>query len=213
MRKMLYFCPGPVVLVEEILGVCASNLGVNLIECKTTHSSAESTSYADHSPFNLLLLRRFQVIYTKPVSHSFMHTGKPSNTLSLLYTFWLFLVVPLMLDMSCLTPRPKLSLPSYWQKAILEVSMWGEICQLFSSTLHQSKKKRESAIGCLLWGRGRSLQTWACSPLAKRLLLILKALLETRRDSMVDVLSSSFFRWKVLCFSGARGGHARIYSF
>lgn len=80
--------------------------------------------------------------------------------------------------------------------------MWGEICQLFSPMLHQRKKKRESAIGSLLWGQGRSLQTWACFPLAKRLLLILKALCETRQDSdrsvaMVDV-SVLFFQVKVI---------------
>lgn len=146
MHRMLYFCIGPVVLVEEILDLCESNLGVNLIVCKTTYSCAEAAHYVGHSPFNLLFPRCFQAIYAKPVSASFMHTGKPSSTLSLLYTFWLFLMVPLMLDMSCLTPRPKLSLPSYWQKAILEVSMWGEICQLFSTTLHQSKKKKEKAL-------------------------------------------------------------------
>ena len=159
----------------------------------------------------LLLLRCFHVICTKLVSH----TRKPSNTLSILYTFWLFSIVPLMLGTSFLTPlKSKLSLPSHWQKAILEVSMWGEICQLFSTTLHHRRKKRESSIGCLLWGRGRSLGTWACFPLAKRLLLILKALCETRQDSdrsgaMADVFIL-FFQVKVFGFFG---GRARIYCF
>lgn len=44
--------------------------------------------------------------------------------------------------------NPKLSLHSELQKAILEVSVWGEICQLFSSTLHQHEKKKRSIIGC-----------------------------------------------------------------
>lgn len=39
--------------------------------------------------------------------------------------------------------NPKLSLPSELQKAILEVSVWGEICQLFSTTLHQHQKKKK----------------------------------------------------------------------
>lgn len=65
----------------------------------------------------------------------------------------------------------------------------------------KQEKKKESAIGRLLWGQGRSLQTWACFPLAKCLLLILKALCDTRQDSersvaMVDVFSSSFFQVK-----------------
>lgn len=147
------------------------------------------------------LLGCLQAICTKLVPHSFIYAGKPSRTLSLLYTLWLFSIV-LMLDMSCLTwLKPKLSLPSYWQKAILEVSMWGEICQLFSTTLHQSKKKRESTIGCLLWGPGRSLQTWACFRLAKRLLLIWKALWERLRQICCHARSfiKFFFQVKAFC--------------
>lgn len=67
----------------------------------------------------------------------------------------------LMFDGSCLILlNPSLSLPSRWDKAILEVSVWGEICQLFSNTLHHNPEKRESSGDRSLQGLGLGSQAW-----------------------------------------------------
>lgn len=50
--------------------------------------------------------------------------------------------------------NPKLSLPSELQKAILEVSVWGEICQLFSTTLHQHQEKKKKHYRLRAWENG-----------------------------------------------------------
>lgn len=113
-----------------------------------------------------------------------MHGGKPSETLGPLFTFWLFFMVPVMSSIWCLAPlKPKLSLRSYWQKAILEVSVWGEICQLFSTMLHNSRKKRESNIACQLWELGCTRRHGHALWWIKCILLTLKALWETAQHS------------------------------
>lgn len=64
-------------------------------------------------------LRHFhQAALSLCITHSFTPENHQTH---LLCTICLFEKVPLMLDMSCLTPlKPWLSLLSYWQKAILE---------------------------------------------------------------------------------------------
>lgn len=119
------------------------------------------------------------------------------------------------------TSKPRLSWRTKWHWAILEDSLWGEICQLFSIRLYQSrKKKRKRHCGFLLWGLGRDsrLLTWACSPLAKLLLLILRDLWETRQGSgepfmMADIFANFLSRWKwYFCLDTNRAWEERDFS-
>lgn len=116
--------------------------------------------------------------------------------LSEIFKDTLYVMALLMLVMRCLTPlKWTLCLPSYWQKAILEVSMWGEICQLFSTTLHQrSTKKKKKDQGCRLWGLWHGLGS---SHLANHLLLILR-LCEKQYNTWTDLLPWWIFTWSVI---------------